>query len=124
VVTLNQRLRKKRILKKSKSKTPALSKNPQKKGYCLKVFTLTPKKPNSAIRKVARVVLSNDQRVTAYIPGELHTVQKHSVVLIRGGNTRDLPGVKYKIIRGKFDVTPVVLRKCKRSKYGVKKPKP
>lgn len=118
MVTLQQRIRKKRIIKKRKSPRPALGGNPQRVGYCLKVFTTTPKKPNSAVRKVARVALSNRQRITAYIPGELHSLLKHSVVLIRGGNTADLPGVKYKVIRGKHDATPVVLRTTKRSKYG------
>lgn len=88
----------------------------------MRVFTTTPKKPNSAIRKVVRVARSNRQRVTAYVPGERHTIQKHVLVLVRGGNVADLPGVRYKVVRGKLDVTPVALRKTKRSKYGVRAP--
>lgn len=131
MATLNQRLRLKtkfaalRKKKKDKNvKTKALNRCPQRKGYCLRVFTITPKKPNSAVRKVARVGLTNMARVTAYIPGELHSVTKHGVVMVRGGKTQDLPGVQYKIIRGKYDVTPVALRRTKRSKYGRKKPTP
>jgi len=98
----------------------SLDKNPQKKGTCLRVFTIAPRKPNSAVRKVARVLLSNKLTVTAYIPGEKHNLQEHSSVLIRGGRVKDLPGVQYKVIRGVFDCQGVVGRKTSRSKYGVK----
>lgn len=118
--TINQLVRKgrKKIVKKSKSLD--LEKCPQKKGVCLQVMTRTPKKPNSALRKVARVRLSNGKEVTAYIPGEGHNLQEHSIVVIRGGRVRDLPGVKYHIIRGKLDTAGVEGRKRGRSKYGTK----
>lgn len=120
--TLNQLLskNKSRKTKLKLSKTPALDKNPQAKGVCVKVFTRTPKKPNSAIRKVAKVKISSGYKVESYIPGEGHNLQEYSVVLIRGGRTPDLPGVKYKIIRGKFDLQGVKSRKTSRSVYGVK----
>ena len=122
MLTLNQLLSKKksRKFKLKISKTPALNKNPHAKGVCVKVFTRTPKKPNSAIRKVAKIKISSGDRVEAYIPGEGHNLQEYSVVLIRGGRTPDLPGVKYKIIRGKFDFQGVKNRKTSRSIYGVK----
>ena len=109
--------------KRSYSKAPALNKNPQKKGVCTKVYTKTPKKPNSAIRKVARVKLTNKQEFIAYIPGEGHNLQEHSVVLVRGGRVKDLPGVRYHLIRGKYDLQPVANRLQRRSKYGAKKNK-
>lgn len=119
MTTINQLCKKNQRKKKYfKSKTPALKKNPQQKGICLKVFTRTPKKPNSALRKVARVKLTNGMEVTAYIPGEGHNLQEHSVVLIRGGRVRDLPGVRYHIIRGALDTSGVEGRKRGRSKYG------
>lgn len=134
--TINQLLRKKRKNKVKKVKTRALSEiynskkrvsrnvdAPLKKGVCLQVKTQTPRKPNSALRKVARVRLSNRKEVTVYIPGEGHTLQEHSVVLIRGGRVKDLPGIKYTIVRGKFDLLGVQNRKSSRSIYGVKKPK-
>ncbi len=134
--TLTQLIRKGRKPIVKKSKTVALSfgfnvkKNkpkdfpsPFKKGVCVRVFTTTPKKPNSALRKVARVRLSNGQEVTAYIPGEGHNLQEHSIVLVRGGRVKDLPGVRYHIVRGKYDTAGVENRKQQRSKYGVKKPK-
>ena len=106
-----------------KSKTPILDENPQKRGVCLSVSTTSPKKPNSALRKIARVRLSNGEEGTCYIPGEGHNLQEHSVVLIRGGRVRDLPGVRYHIIRGSLDASGVAKRKQARSKYGVKKGK-
>lgn len=112
--------RKKRI---KKSKTPSLQKNPQKKGICLKVFTRTPKKPNSACRKVAKIRLSNKSDISAYIPGIGHSLQEHNTVLVRGGRVKDLPGVKYHIIRGVYDTRGVQNRKQGRSKYGAPKPK-
>lgn len=121
--TVNQLLRKPRRQKVKKSRTRALEGNPFKKGVCVKVYTRTPKKPNSALRKVASVRLSNKKVVIAYIPGEKHKIQEHSVVLIRGGRVKDLPGVQYRVVRGKFDLQGVVGRKRGRSKYGVKKPK-
>lgn len=121
MTTILQRIRNRRVVKRRKSSKPALTRCPQKQGVVLKVFTKTPKKPNSAIRKVIRVALTNNYRVTAYVPGEMHTIQKHALVAIRGGNVADLPGVKYKVIRGLLDVTPVALRGTKRSKYGRKK---
>ena len=121
--TINQLLRKKRIKVKSRDKVPALEKSPQKRGVCVKVYTTTPKKPNSALRKVARVRLSNGFEVTAYIPGEGHNLQEHSVVLIRGGRVKDLPGVRYHVIRGTLDTGGVDDRTQRRSKYGAKKPK-
>ncbi|MGA1846791.1 30S ribosomal protein S12 [Deferribacter abyssi] len=121
--TLNQLVRKgrKKVLKKTKS--PALQGNPQKRGVCVRVYTTTPKKPNSALRKVARVRLTNGVEVTAYIPGIGHNLQEHSVVLIRGGRVKDLPGIRYKIIRGALDASGVADRKQSRSKYGTKRPK-
>ena len=122
MVTLQQILKKPRKNKtKSLNKSIALMKNPQKKGICLRVFTRKPKKPNSAQRKIAKVILSNKNIVDVFIPGEGHSLQKHSVILVRGGRTKDLPGVKYKCIRGVFDASPVFNRKRGRSKYGVKK---
>jgi len=108
---------------KKKSKSPALQKNPQKRGVCTRVYTMTPKKPNSALRKIARVRLTNGQEVTAYIPGIGHNLQEHSIVLVRGGRVKDLPGVRYHIIRGTLDTEGVQERKRARSKYGAKKPK-
>jgi small subunit ribosomal protein S12 len=134
--TINQLIRKGRERIKEKSKAPALSfyfntlKNkpvfspsPFKRGVCLKVFTTTPKKPNSALRKVARVRLTNGMEITAYIPGEGHNLQEHSVVLVRGGRVKDLPGVRYHIVRGVYDTAGVENRRQQRSKYGTKKPK-
>ena len=121
--TVNQMIRKPRQKQKVRSKVPALERSPQKRGVCTKVYTTTPKKPNSALRKVARVRLSNGHEVTCYIPGEGHTLQEHSVVLIRGGRVKDLPGVRYHILRGNLDTQGVAARKQQRSKYGTKKPK-
>ena len=121
--TVNQLLRKKRIKPKVRNKVPALEQSPQKRGVCLKVYTTTPKKPNSALRKVARVKLTNGQEVSAYIPGEGHNLQEHSVVLLRGGRVKDLPGVRYHILRGNLDTQGVSARKQRRSLYGAKKPK-
>ena len=121
--TINQLLNKSRILVKSRNKVPALNGCPQKRGVCIKVYTTTPKKPNSALRKVARVRLSNGEEVTAYIPGEGNNLQEHSVVLIRGGRVKDLPGVRYHVLRGNLDTQGVTTRKQQRSKYGAKKPK-
>src|SRR2546421_6807784 len=118
--TVNQLVRKGRKVPKFKSKSPALKQNPQKRGVCTIVKTVTPKKPNSALRKVARVRLSNGKEVTAYIPGEGHNLQEHSIVLVRGGRVRDLPGVRYKIIRGVLDTLGVADRKQARSRYGAK----
>ena len=119
--TINQLLRKKRVKVKSRDKVPALEKSPQKRGVCVKVYTTTPKKPNSALRKVARVRLSNGHEVTSYIPGEGHNLQEHSIVLVRGGRVKDLPGVRYKVIRGALDTSGVTDRKQARSRYGSKK---
>ena len=120
--TINQLSRLKRITKKKQKKAPALNKCPQKKGICLKIFSKTPKKPNSALRKVVKLRLLTSKRVlTAYIPGEGHNLQEYSTVLIKGGRVKDLPGVKYRLIRGKFDLTGVELRKRSRSKYGTKR---
>ena len=116
------RLNRKKIFNVTKS--PALNSCPQRRGICTRVYTTTPKKPNSAIRKVARVKLTSGVEVTAYIPGEGHTLQEHSIVLVRGGRVKDLPGVRYKIIRGALDCTGVNGRKQSRSKYGAKKPVP
>jgi|TARA_B110000438_G_scaffold57019_1_gene57071 small subunit ribosomal protein S12 len=121
--TINQLIKRSRIKQKLRSKVPALERSPQKRGVCTKVYTTTPKKPNSALRKVARVRLSNGQEVTCYIPGEGHNLQEHSVVLIRGGRVKDLPGVRYHILRGNLDTQGVAARKQQRSKYGAKKPK-
>ncbi len=121
--TINQLIRKgrKKVIKKSKA--PVLDQCPQKQGVCLQVKTMTPKKPNSALRRVARVRLSNGKEVTVYIPGEGHNLQEHSIVLIRGGRVRDLPGVRYHVIRGTLDTSGVDDRKRSRSKYGTKRPK-
>lgn len=119
--TINQLTKRARRPKSSRNKTPALEKCPQKKGVCMKVFTQTPKKPNSAIRKVARIRLSNDRKVSVYIPGEGHNLQQYSTVLMRGGRVKDLPGIKYHCIRGKYDFQGVKDRKVARSKYGTKK---
>ncbi|PCI22327.1 MAG: 30S ribosomal protein S12 [SAR324 cluster bacterium] len=119
--TINQLCLKIRQPKKSLKRAPALEKAPQKRGICLKIFTRTPKKPNSAIRKVARLRLSTKKRVTAYIPGEGHTLQEYSAVLMRGGRVKDLPGVKYHLVRGKYDFLGLKNRKQARSKYGSKK---
>ena len=121
--TINQLLRKRRRKPSSRDKVPALEKSPQKRGVCVKVYTTTPKKPNSALRKVARVRLSNGHEVTSYIPGEGHNLQEHSVVLIRGGRVKDLPGVRYHILRGTLDTQGVSSRKQRRSLYGAKRPK-
>ena len=121
--TINQIIRKKRTLQSTKSKGPALQRNPQKRGVCVRVYTTTPKKPNSALRKVARVRLTNGTEVTSYIGGEGHNLQEHSVVLVRGGKVKDLPGVRYHIVRGSLDTQGVNNRKQARSKYGAKRPK-
>ncbi len=121
--TVNQLIRKGRRKSKKKAKTPALQGCPQKRGVCVRVYTSTPKKPNSALRKVARVRLTNGIEVTSYIPGVGHNLQEHSVVMIRGGRVKDLPGVRYHIIRGTMDTTGVDDRRQSRSKYGAKKPK-
>jgi len=121
--TINQLVRKPRRIQKAKKKNVALDRCPQKRGVCLLVKTVTPKKPNSALRKVARVRLSNGKEVTAYIPGIDHNLQEHSIVLVRGGRVRDLPGVRYHVIRGTLDALGVEARKQGRSKYGAKKPK-
>jgi len=121
--TINQLVRNGRKKVTKKSKTPILEHNPQKRGVCLSVTTTSPKKPNSALRKIARVKLSNGQEGTVYIPGEGHNLQEHSVVLIRGGKVKDLPGVRYHIIRGTLDAAGVAKRKQGRSKYGAKKAK-
>ncbi len=121
--TINQLVRKGREKIKRKSKSPALTNCPQRRGVCVRVYTTTPKKPNSALRKVARVRLTNAYEVTSYIPGEGHNLQEHSVVLIRGGRVKDLPGVRYHIVRGALDSAGVQNRKKSRSKYGTKKPK-
>ena len=121
--TVNQLIRKPRKRKKLKTDVPALKGSPQKRGVCTRVYTTTPKKPNSALRKVARVKLTNGQEVSAYIPGEGHNLQEHSVVLIRGGRVKDLPGVRYHILRGNLDTQGVANRKKRRSLYGTKKGK-
>ena len=121
--TVNQLIRKGRKRQLKKNKVPALDACPQKRGVCTRVYTTTPKKPNSALRKLARVKLTNGQEVSAYIPGEGHNLQEHSVVLIRGGRVKDLPGVRYHILRGNLDTQGVSSRKQQRSKYGAKKPK-
>ncbi len=118
--TVNQLVRKGRATPKTKTKTPALRGAPQKRGVCTRVYTTTPKKPNSALRKVARVRLTNSMEVTVYIPGEGHNLQEHSVVLVRGGRVKDLPGVRYKVVRGTLDAAGVSDRKKARSQYGVK----
>jgi small subunit ribosomal protein S12 len=121
--TINQLVRKGRQAASKKTKSPALQKSPQKRGVCTRVYTTTPKKPNSALRKVARVRLTNGYEVTAYIPGEGHNLQEHSIVLIRGGRVKDLPGVRYHIVRGTLDSSGVNDRRQSRSKYGAKRPK-
>ena len=121
--TINQLVRKGRTTVNKRNKVPALDKSPQKRGVCTRVYTTTPKKPNSALRKVARVKLTNGQEVSAYIPGEGHNLQEHSVVLIRGGSVKDLPGVRYHILRGTLDTQGVSSRKQRRSLYGAKRPK-
>jgi small subunit ribosomal protein S12 len=121
--TINQLIKKKRAIKGKKNKCPALESCPQRRGVCIRVYTTTPKKPNSALRKVARVRLTNGQEVTAYIPGEGHNLQEHSVVVIRGGRVRDLPGVRYHVVRGLLDTQGVSGRAQGRSKYGAKKEK-
>ncbi len=121
--TINQLVRKGREKIIKRNKVPALDSCPQKRGVCVRVYTTTPKKPNSALRKVARVKLTNGQEVSAYIPGEGHNLQEHSVVLIRGGRVKDLPGVRYHVIRGVLDTSGVADRKTSRSRYGAKNPK-
>ena len=121
--TINQLIRKGRRRIKKKAKAPLLEKCPHKRGVCLQVKTQTPKKPNSALRKIARVRLSSGKEITAYIPGEGHNLQEHSIVLVRGGRVRDLPGVRYHVVRGTLDTMGVDDRKRGRSKYGTKKPK-
>jgi len=121
--TINQLVRKGRKAQSRKPKAPALRRSPQKRGVCTRVYTTTPKKPNSALRKVARVRLVNGMEVTAYIPGEGHNLQEHSIVLIEGGRVKDLPGVRYHIIRGTLDTSGVEKRRQSRSRYGAKRPK-
>ena len=121
--TINQLLRKGRDKQIARNKVPALQKQPLKRGVCVKVYTTTPKKPNSALRKVARVRLTNGMEVAAYIPGEGHNLQEHSIVLIEGGRVKDLPGVRYHVVRGTFDTSGVADRKSSRSRYGAKKTK-
>ena len=121
--TISQLIRHRRQLKIKRSKSPALTSCPQRRGVCLQVKTMTPKKPNSALRKIARVRLSNKIEVTSYIPGEGHNLQEHSIVLVRGGRVKDLPGVRYHIVRGTLDTSGVSDRKKSRSKYGAKRPK-
>jgi len=121
--TINQLVRQGREAVRKKSKTPAMQRCPQKRGVCIRVYTMTPKKPNSALRKVARVRLTNGYEVTSYIPGVGHNLQEHSIVMIRGGRVKDLPGIRYHIIRGSLDTVGVAGRKQSRSKYGAKAPK-
>ena len=121
--TINQLIKKGRVKPLIRNKVPALEKQPLKRGVCVKVYTTTPKKPNSALRKVARIKLTNGQEVTSYIGGEGHNLQEHSVVVIRGGRVKDLPGVRYHIVRGSLDTQGVENRKQGRSKYGTKRPK-
>lgn len=121
--TIQQLVRKGRVALAEKSKSPALDNCPQRRGVCTRVYTTTPKKPNSAMRKVARVRLSNGKEVNAYIPGEGHNLQEHSIVLVRGGRVKDLPGVRYHIVRGSLDTAGVTDRRQGRSRYGVKRPK-
>jgi small subunit ribosomal protein S12 len=121
--TINQLIRKPRVAQHAKKKVPALQQSPQKRGVCTRVYTTTPKKPNSALRKVAKVRLTNGFEVIGYIPGEGHNLQEHSVVMIRGGRVKDLPGVRYHILRGVLDTQGVKNRKQRRSKYGAKRPK-
>ena len=122
MATVNQLIRKPRKPKVRKTDVPALEKSPQRRGVCTRVYTTTPKKPNSALRKVARVRLTNSIEVTAYIPGEGHNLQEHSIVLVRGGRVKDLPGVRYHVIRGTLDTLGVSNRRKGRSKYGAKRP--
>ena len=119
--TINQLLRKKRVKPAARNKVPALQKQPLKRGVCVKVYTTTPKKPNSALRKLARLTLTNGKKITAYIPGEGHKLQEYSTVLVRGGRVKDLPGIKYHLVRGKLDLLGLKNRKTSRSKYGTKK---
>ena len=121
--TIQQLVRKGRIKSVNKSKSAALNQSPQRRGVCTRVYTTTPKKPNSALRKVAKVCLTNQQEIIAYIPGEGHNLQEHSIVLVRGGRVKDLPGVRYHIVRGALDTSGVEGRKQQRSKYGSKRPK-
>lgn len=121
--TINQLVRKGRLKIRKKTKSPAMESCPQRRGVCTRVYTTTPKKPNSALRKVARVRLTTGKEITAYIPGEGHNLQEHSVVLVRGGRVKDLPGVRYHIVRGTLDSVGVNSRRQARSKYGAKKPK-
>ena len=121
--TISQLIKNPRSVEKKKSKSRAMEKNPQKRGVCTRVYTTTPKKPNSALRKVARIRLTNGFEVTSYIPGEGHNLQEHSVVMIRGGRVKDLPGVRYHVIRGTLDTQGVSDRRQRRSKYGAKRPK-
>ncbi len=121
--TINQLIRQGRKLSRSKTKSPALKSCPQKRGVCVRVYTTTPKKPNSALRKVARVRLTNGMEVTTYIPGVGHNLQEHSIVLVRGGRVKDIPGVRYHVVRGALDTVGVQDRKQSRSKYGAKRPK-
>jgi small subunit ribosomal protein S12 len=123
MATINQLVRKPRVRQKTKSNVPALGACPQKRGVCTRVYTTTPKKPNSALRKVARVRLTNGMEVSTYIGGEGHNLQEHSVILIRGGRVKDLPGVRYHVVRGSLDTSGVEGRKRGRSKYGTKRPK-
>jgi small subunit ribosomal protein S12 len=123
VPTINQLIRKGREVMKSRTKSPALNSCPQKRGVCVRVYTSTPKKPNSALRKVARVRLTNGIEVTTYIPGVGHNLQEHSIVMIRGGRVKDLPGVRYHVVRGTLDAVGVEGRRKSRSKYGAKRPK-
>lgn len=122
--TINQLVRRPRRPVRARPKTPALKGNPQKRGVCTRVYTTTPKKPNSALRKVCKVRLTHGQEITAYIPGEGHNLQEHSIVLVRGGRVKDLPGVRYHVIRGVLDCTGVEGRRQGRSQYGMKRPKP
>lgn len=121
MVTINQLCKASRMPKKRRQSTPALENCPQRKGVCLRVFTKTPRKPNSALRKVAKIRLTNNRQITGYIPGEGHNLQEHSVVLVRGGRVKDLAGIKYHIIRGTFDLQSIKSRKQGRSKYGTRK---
>ena len=123
MATVNQLVRKPRTTQKAKSGVPALNGSPQKRGVCTRVYTTTPKKPNSALRKVAKVRLTNGFEVIAYIPGEGHNLQEHSIVLVRGGRVKDLPGVRYHVVRGSLDTSGVAARRQGRSKYGAKRPK-
>jgi small subunit ribosomal protein S12 len=122
--TINQLVRRRRTVMHAGSKAPALAGNPQRRGVCTRVYTTTPKKPNSALRKVCKVRLTGGHEVTAYIPGEGHNLQEHSIVLVRGGRVKDLPGVRYHVVRGVLDTTGVEGRRQARSQYGVKRPKP